>query len=693
MPAMDGQVGAMDKYWYFWSPCYVQLRLKLGKAPEKIHPIDALLAELQSKTQQNYSQQQQQTQPQAHQYPPSYGSSSPSPRGSNRQSYESDKSFEGRYPHESNVPIYEPQNVRQVTTVTKTQQSFTNAPAAPPSSRNNSTSAPPKPPAMSNKALGENLSELDSLLMDLSTPQFISEVDRKSGVQYNYNEPRDIMQAHSGYSTVNTSQGVDSLLDDLQNSVPSTDNHYQGRHGQFDKGKTTSAATKELDDLMNSLSDFKMNPPANAPTIQQQHQVVQKPVLEHVGEPPYARPYKPSKPQQLVKTETVTTVRTETHVQSGDTTDAPPFPRVTPPETPQPAGQSQNSQQMMNQSQNVPQMMNQNSPQMMSQSNSQTMSQNSQLMNQNNPQMMGQNNSQSVNLNSSQMMAQNAPQMMSQSQNATQMMSQQQTSQAQQTANLDSMLGNLQSDMNRQGVSTIAKGHCAACNKPIVGQVITALGRIWHPEHFTCKSCDQELGTQNFFERDGHSYCERDYHSLFAPRCAFCNGPILDQCVTALDKTWHTEHFVCAQCHRPFDDGGFHEKNGKPYCRDDYFGMFAPRCGGCNQPIMDNYISALNKQWHPECFVCQDCHMPFSGGSFFDHDGFPYCEMHYHAKRGSLCAGCQKPITGRCITAMYKKFHPEHFVCAFCLKQLNKGTFKEQNEKPYCHSCFVKLFG
>lgn len=36
---------------------------------------------------------------------------------------------------------------------------------------------------------------------------------------------------------------------------------------------------------------------------------------------------------------------------------------------------------------------------------------------------------------------------------------------------LDAMLGHLQSDMNRQGVSTAAKGMCAACNKPIVGQV------------------------------------------------------------------------------------------------------------------------------------------------------------------------------------------------------------------------------
>ncbi|KZS03569.1 putative Paxillin [Daphnia magna] len=89
----------------------------------------------------------------------------------------------------------------------------------------------------------------------------------------------------------------------------------------------------------------------------------------------------------------------------------------------------------------------------------------------------------------------------------------------------------------------------------------------------------------------------------------------------------------------------------------------------------------------------RDCNMLFQGGSFFVHEGMPYCEIHYHAKRGSLCAGCHKPITGRCITAMFKKFHPEHFVCSYCLKQLKKGTFKEQGDKPYCHGCFERLFG
>ena len=59
-------------------------------------------------------------------------------------------------------------------------------------------------------------------------------------------------------------------------------------------------------------------------------------------------------------------------------------------------------------------------------------------------------------------------------------------------------------------------------------QVVTALGRTWHPEHFSCAHCQKELGTKNFFERDGQPYCEPDYHHLFSPRCSYCNGPILD---------------------------------------------------------------------------------------------------------------------------------------------------------------------
>ncbi|KPM09062.1 Paxillin-like LIM domain containing protein [Sarcoptes scabiei] len=95
-------------------------------------------------------------------------------------------------------------------------------------------------------------------------------------------------------------------------------------------------------------------------------------------------------------------------------------------------------------------------------------------------------------------------------------------------SDLDSMIGNLEIDLNRQGINTIPKGDCQACGRSIVGQVVTALGTTWHPEHFTCAKCSQKLGDSTFFERDGVAYCEQDYHRLFSPKCNHCNQPIYD---------------------------------------------------------------------------------------------------------------------------------------------------------------------
>ncbi|XP_028826148.1 transforming growth factor beta-1-induced transcript 1 protein-like isoform X2 [Denticeps clupeoides] len=265
--------------------------------------------------------------------------------------------------------------------------------------------------------------------------------------------------------------------------------------------------------------------------------------------------------------------------------------------------------------------------------------------------------------------------------------------QAQPGGSLDSMLGLLQSDLSRQGVPTSSKGMCSACQKPVVGQVVTALGRVWHPEHFVCSECECELGNRNFFEKDGRPYCEPDYFSLYSPHCAQCNKPILHKMVTALDKNWHPECFSCVKCSRTFGDEGFHDREGQQYCQQCFLSLFASRCQGCSQPIMENYISALNALWHPQCFVCRECYSPFVNGSFFEHEGQPLCEAHYHQSRGSVCQACQQPIRGRCVTAMGAKFHPNHLVCNFCLKPLSKGCFKEQDNKPYCHPCHLKLFG
>ncbi|TSY41746.1 Metalloprotease TIKI2 [Bagarius yarrelli] len=102
---------------------------------------------------------------------------------------------------------------------------------------------------------------------------------------------------------------------------------------------------------------------------------------------------------------------------------------------------------------------------------------------------------------------------------------------------IDNLLGTLSKDMAQMGVCTTAKGQCASCGKGIAGKMITALGQVWHPEHFVCVACKEELGTKGFFERDGKPYCETDYQNTFSPRCAYCQGPILQSIHVSIAAT------------------------------------------------------------------------------------------------------------------------------------------------------------
>lgn len=159
-------------------------------------------------------------------------------------------------------------------------------------------------------------------------------------------------------------------------------------------------------------------------------------------------------------------------------------------------------------------------------------------------------------------------------------------------------------DPDKHGIHTIPKGDCSGCGGEIIGPVVIALGKMWHPEHFSCCHCGSEIGHRNFFERAGKAYCEGDFHDLFSPRCHYCNGPIMERYINAQGRTYHPEHFTCSQCGRPIEDG-FFEKDGAHFCRDDFYRNYAPKCHGCKQPITSKYITALDTHWHQECFCCQ----------------------------------------------------------------------------------------
>ncbi|RNA14513.1 LIM domain-binding 3-like isoform X1, partial [Brachionus plicatilis] len=167
---------------------------------------------------------------------------------------------------------------------------------------------------------------------------------------------------------------------------------------------------------------------------------------------------------------------------------------------------------------------------------------------------------------------------------------------------------------------------CASCFQIIRGPFISAVGKIWCPNHFICanQSCCMSLIDVGFVEENGKLYCEKDYADFLAPKCHKCHNTILAECCSALDKTYHPECFCCANKQK-IGSGSFHIEDGMVYCERDFSALFSVKCSGCQFPIEagDKFLEAINEKWHVECFICSKCNVPLSGG-FAVKGGKPY---------------------------------------------------------------------
>ena len=74
---------------------------------------------------------------------------------------------------------------------------------------------------------------------------------------------------------------------------------------------------------------------------------------------------------------------------------------------------------------------------------------------------------------------------------------------------------------------------------------------------------------------------------------------LFQDCVKALDKNWHSHHFVCGGCGLNFSakDVGFHEHNNQAYCEHCYTNIVLPKCRACEKPITDRTMKAMGNQW------------------------------------------------------------------------------------------------
>ncbi|XP_072206852.1 LIM/homeobox protein Lhx5 isoform X2 [Excalfactoria chinensis] len=141
--------------------------------------------------------------------------------------------------------------------------------------------------------------------------------------------------------------------------------------------------------------------------------------------------------------------------------------------------------------------------------------------------------------------------------------------------------------------------------------------------------------------------------------CAGCERPILDRfLLNVLDRAWHIKCVQCCECKCNLTEKCF-SREGKLYCKNDFFRRFGTKCAGCSQGISPSDLvrKARNKVFHLNCFTCMVCNKQLSTGEelyIIDENKF-VCKDDYlnspSLKEGSLNSEAKLPFDflGSCL--------------------------------------------
>nr|XP_020033783.1 actin-binding LIM protein 1 isoform X1 [Castor canadensis] len=224
--------------------------------------------------------------------------------------------------------------------------------------------------------------------------------------------------------------------------------------------------------------------------------------------------------------------------------------------------------------------------------------------------------------------------------------------------------------------------HCHKCGEPCKGEVLRVQTKHFHIKCFTCKVCGCDLAQGGFFIKNGEYLCTLDYQRMYGTRCHGCGEFVEGEVVTALGKTYHPNCFACTICKRPFPPGDRVTFNGRdclcqlcaqPMSSSPTEATCSSNCAGCGRDIKNGQaLLALDKQWHLGCFKCKSCGKVLTG-EYISKDGAPYCEKDYQGLFGVKCEACNQFITGKVLEAGDKHYHPSCARCSRCNQMFTEG--------------------
>ncbi|XP_028908800.1 actin-binding LIM protein 3 isoform X2 [Ornithorhynchus anatinus] len=224
---------------------------------------------------------------------------------------------------------------------------------------------------------------------------------------------------------------------------------------------------------------------------------------------------------------------------------------------------------------------------------------------------------------------------------------------------------------------------CYRCGDTCKGEVVRVQNNHFHIRCFTCQVCGCDLAQSGFFFKNREYICTQDYQQLYGTRCDSCRDFITGEVISALGRTYHPKCFVCTVCRQPFPIGDKVTFRGKEcVCQTCSLSLVSAKpvkvhgpshCAGCSEEIKHGQsLLALDKQWHVSCFKCQTCGVILTG-EYISKDGVPYCEADYHAQFGIKCETCSRYISGRVLEAGGKHYHPGCARCVRCQQMFTEG--------------------
>ncbi|XP_070700105.1 LIM/homeobox protein Lhx1-like [Pempheris klunzingeri] len=121
-------------------------------------------------------------------------------------------------------------------------------------------------------------------------------------------------------------------------------------------------------------------------------------------------------------------------------------------------------------------------------------------------------------------------------------------------------------------------------------------------------------------------------------QCASCEKPILDRfLLKVLDRPWHIKCVQCCECKCTLTEKCF-SREGRLYCKNDFFRRFGTKCDGCAQGILPSDLvrRAKSKVFHLNCFTCVMCNKQLSTGEeLYILDEFKFvCKEDYQNNNG-----------------------------------------------------------